>query len=55
MRISKAFETNEYRNLFADDGYNEVEIQNWMKNSWETIFFGEMDEKVYFEVGDENQ
>lgn len=51
--MSKAFETNEYRNLFAEYGYDEVEIQNRMKNIWETIFFGPEDEKFYFEVGDD--
>lgn len=51
--MSQAFETNEYRNVFAAYGYDETEIQNRMKNIWETIFFGSDDEKFYFEVGDD--
>lgn len=51
--MGKAFETNEYRNLFAEYGYDETEIQNRMKNIWETIFFGSDEDKFYFEVGDD--
>ena len=49
--MSKAFETNTYRNLFAEYGYDETEIQNRMQHIWETIFFGSDGEKFYFEVG----
>jgi len=51
--MSKAFETNKYRNLFAEYGYDEAEIQDRMKEIWETIFFGSDEDKFYFEVGDD--
>ena len=51
--MGKAFETNEYRNLFAEYGYDELEIENRMKNIWETIFFGSNEEKFYHEVGND--
>lgn len=51
--MSKAFETNEYRNLLVEYGYDETEIQNRMKDIWETIFFGSDEDKLYFEVGED--
>ena len=53
VKVSKAFETSEYRNLFKEYGYDENEIQNRMSNIWETIFFGSDEDKFYFEVGDD--
>jgi len=51
--MGKAVETNEYKNLFAEYGYNEAEIQQRMKDIWETIFFGNEEDRFYFEVGDD--
>ncbi|MDR3286685.1 MAG: family 43 glycosylhydrolase [Prevotellaceae bacterium] len=45
-----AFETKKYRNLFAEAGYPQQEIDEKLNNLFYQIFEGE--NKVYFEVGD---
>jgi len=51
--MCKAVETNEYRNLFAEYGFDDVEIQNRMKDIYNTIFYGEEGEKFYYDSGDD--
>ena len=45
-----AFETKEYRNLFAEYGYKQADIDAKLKDVFDGVFYGP--NKVYFEVGD---
>ena len=47
---SGAFKTNNYRNVFAEMGYSEKEIDAKLKEVFDGVFYGP--NKVYFEVGD---
>jgi len=49
--MSNAFETGNYRNLFAEFGYDNDLVQKRMEDIWNRIFFGEEGEKFYYEVG----
>lgn len=45
-----AFATRRYRNLFAELGYMQKDIDKKLKSVFESVFYGP--DKVYFEVGD---
>ena len=45
-----AFATRRYRNLFAELGYKQKDIDKKLKSVFECVFYGP--DKVYFEVGD---
>lgn len=45
-----AFETRRYRNLFAELGYSQAEIDRKLAEVFNGVFFGK--NRVYFEVGD---
>lgn len=45
-----AFETKNYRNLFAEMGYSQADISAKLQEAFEGVFCGP--NKVYFEVGD---
>lgn len=45
-----AFETQKYRNLFAEAGYKQKDIDKKLNEVFESLFYGP--QKVYFEVGD---
>ena len=45
-----AFKTREYRNLFAEVGYKQDDIDAKLKEVFDGVFYGP--DKVYFEVGD---
>lgn len=45
-----AFETQKYRNLFAEMGYKQADIDAKLKSVFDGVFYGP--DKVYFEVGD---
>ena len=38
--MAGAFETGKYRNVFAEYGYPEAEIQRRVEQTFETIFYG---------------
>ena len=42
-----------YRNLFAEYGYDEKEIQERLENIFQTIFYGADEERFYHEAGDD--
>ena len=44
------FETRRYRNLFAEAGYPQAEIDKKLNDIFNQVFYGE--NRVYFEVGD---
>ena len=48
--MAGAFETGKYRNVFAEYGYPEAEIQRRVEQTFETIFYGN-EERFYHEVG----
>ncbi|QUT46099.1 glycosyl hydrolase family 8 [Bacteroides eggerthii] len=45
-----AFATRRYRNLFAELGYKQKDIDKKLESVFESVFYGP--DKVYFEVGD---
>ena len=45
-----AFETNKYRNIFAEMGYKQADVDAKLKEVFNDVFHGP--NKVYFEVGD---
>lgn len=49
-----AFYTGEYRNVFAELGYDEAEVQAKIDNAWDKLFYGNDDrERIYYPVGDD--
>ncbi len=46
-----AFQTRKYRNLFAELGYKQADIDAKLKEIFDGLFYGP--DKVYFEVGDD--
>lgn len=49
----KAFETGVYRNVFAELGIPEEEIQKRVEDTFNFIFYGTEDERTYHEAGDD--
>ena len=48
-----AFYTGEYRNVFAELGYSKEEIDQKLKDAFQTVFYGPDGERFYFEAGDD--
>lgn len=49
-----AFSSGIYRNLFAEAGYTDAEIQARLQSLWQMYFEGDTDtERVYYETGDD--
>ena len=48
-----AFYTGQYRNVFAELGHSQKEIDQKLKDAFHTVFYGPDDEKFYFEAGDD--
>ncbi|RCW74784.1 glycosyl hydrolase family 8 [Saliterribacillus persicus] len=50
--MESAFTTNTYRNLLAEYGYKQDEIDSWIQDTWNKIFSPkEEDTRIYFPVG----
>ena len=45
--------TGNYRNLFREYGYSEDEINKKVESTWEKLFHGTDDERLYYPVGDD--
>lgn len=45
--------TGNYRNLFKEYGYSEDEINKKVESTWEKLFHGTKDERLYYPVGDD--
>ena len=45
--------TGNYRNLFREYGYSEDEINKKVESTWEKLFHGNDDERLYNQVGDD--
>ena len=43
-----AFETKHYRNVFAEIGKTDAEIEAKLKSIVDTFFYGKEDERIYF-------
>lgn len=48
-----AYYTKQYRNVFAECGYTQEEIDKKLKDAFHTVFYGPEGEKFYFEAGDD--
>ena len=48
-----AFYTGKYRNVFAELGHSQDEIDKKLKEAFHTVFYGAEGEKFYFESGDD--
>ena len=45
--------TGNYRNLFREYGYSEDEINKKVESTWQKLFHGTDDERLYYQVGDD--
>lgn len=43
----------EYRNILAEMGYSDTEIKAWIDNTFNTMFHGDEDKRIYHEAGDD--
>lgn len=48
-----AFYTNHYRNLFLEYGYENEAINERVEHTWEQLFNGDDDVRIYFESGED--
>ena len=48
-----AYTTGEFRNIFAELGYDEKEVSDKLENMFQTMFYGEEGVRVYYPVGDD--
>lgn len=51
--MAGAYETKQYRNVFAEYGYSEEEIEKRVQETFETIFHGSEEERFYHEAGED--
>lgn len=48
-----AFETGIYRNIFAELGYSEEEIHTRVEDTFQTMFYGSDEERIYHQAGED--
>lgn len=48
-----AFYTHNYRNLFAELGYSEDEIRAKVEDTWNQLFYGDPDVRIYYPMGED--
>ncbi|MBU9712969.1 glycosyl hydrolase family 8 [Evansella tamaricis] len=48
-----SFYTGNYRNLFKEYGYSDAEIDARVQDTWNQLFFGDNEMRIYHEVGDD--
>lgn len=48
-----AYYTGQYRNLFAEYGYNEAEIAKKVQHTWDALFGDDEATKIYYELGED--
>lgn len=51
--VKGAYETGIYRNVFAECGYAEADIQAKIDEAWQALFYGDDNTRIYFESGDD--
>lgn len=49
--MAGAYETKQYRNVFAEYGYSEEEIEKRVQETFETIFHGSEEERFTMKPG----
>ncbi|MCB2307055.1 xylanase [Clostridium estertheticum] len=47
-----AFYTGEYRNVFKEFGYSQEKIKDKIEDTWNKLFYGDEDTKIYYPVGE---
>lgn len=50
-KMKGAFETGVYRNVFLENGYTQEEIDKKIEDSFQTMFYGSEEERIYHPVG----
>ena len=54
MEMKKgSFYTKQYRNVFKELGYSEAEIDARVEETFQTMFYGSEEERIYHPVGDD--
>ena len=48
-----AYRTGQYRNVFAELGYDTDEIERRKEEIFRTLFYGSQDERIYHPVGED--
>ncbi|MHB8129458.1 MAG: hypothetical protein ACYDEX_10700 [Mobilitalea sp.] len=48
-----AFYSKEYRNVFKECGYSDIEIQSKLDHAWNSIFYGDSETTIYYKVENE--
>jgi oligosaccharide reducing-end xylanase len=48
-----AYHTNQYRNVFQEVGYDESLVMKRLQDTWEQLFYGDEDTKIYYELDDD--
>ena len=52
-KMKGAFETGVYRNVFLENGYTQEEIDKKIEDSFQTMFYGSEEERIYHPVGED--
>lgn len=52
-RTDGAFYTGQYRNMFKEYGYSEAEIEERLRDTWDKLFYGDEDTRIYYPVGED--
>ncbi|MBX4260981.1 xylanase [Clostridium estertheticum] len=47
-----AFYTGDYRNVFKEFGYSQEKIKDKIEDTWNKLFYGDEDTKIYYPVGE---
>jgi oligosaccharide reducing-end xylanase len=51
--LKGAFYTGEYRNVFKELGYADSDIERKIQDTWEKVFYGDDDTRIYYPVGED--
>ncbi len=51
--LKGAFYSGEYRNVFKELGMTDSEIEQKVQDTWEKIFYGDDDTRIYYPVGED--
>ena len=53
LQYNGAYYTGQYRNVFAELGYSEEQIEARLAETWEALFGNEEQTRIYHEMGDD--
>ncbi|MDD6811287.1 MAG: glycosyl hydrolase family 8 [Lachnospiraceae bacterium] len=51
--MAGAFQTGSYRNVFVEAGYSKEEVEKRLEETFQTMFYGTDEERIYYPVGDD--